>query len=109
LSGEELRFHPPSLRDGGQALSEVSERLESAWRELEAMAQGMGDIFGDDDVGSLIGTTYQVAQQIAAQSYGSAARGFGNFGGGLRRMADDFEQSEQDTSEAVSDVGGGAV
>jgi hypothetical protein len=106
LSGEELRFHPPSLRDGGQSLSDVSERLESAWRALEATAQGMGDIFGDDDVGSLIGMTYQVAQQIAAESYQSAAQGFGNFGGGLRQMADDFERSEQETGEAVSDVGG---
>jgi hypothetical protein len=106
LSGEELRFHPPSLRDGGQSLSDVSERLAAAWRALEATAQGMGDIFGDDDVGSLIGTTYQVAQQIAAESYQSAAQGFGYFGGGLRQMADDFEQSEQETGEAVSDVGG---
>jgi hypothetical protein len=106
MSGEELRFNPPSLRDGGQALSDVGERLDSAWRALESLAQGMGDIFGDDDVGSLIGTTYQAAQQIAAESYGSAAKGFGNFGGGLRKMADDFEQSEQDTSEAVQDVGG---
>jgi hypothetical protein len=105
LSGGELRFYSPSLRDGGRSLSEVGSRLESQWRELEASAQGMGDIFGDDDVGSLIGMTYRVAQQLSAQSQRSAARGFDNFGTGLHTMADDFERSEQHAQEAVTKVG----
>ncbi|HZB30625.1 MAG TPA: PE domain-containing protein [Streptosporangiaceae bacterium] len=103
---DELRFHPPSLREAGQGLSEVGERLAAEWQALVAAAQGMGDIFGDDDVGSLIAATYQAAQQIAEESYGSAAAGFGEFGGGLTDMAATYEQTEQATTEDVQDVGG---
>jgi hypothetical protein len=103
---DELRFHPPSLREAGQGLSDVGERLAAEWQALAATAQGMGDIFGDDDVGSLIATTYQAAQQIAQESYGSAAEGFGEFGGGLTEMAGTYEQTEQATTEDVRDVGG---
>jgi hypothetical protein len=105
LSGGELRFYSPSLRDGGRSLSEVGRQLESQWRDLEANAQGMGDIFGDDDVGSLIATTYRVAQQLSAQTHRSAARGFDNFGSGLHTMADDFERSERHAQESVTKVG----
>jgi PE family len=103
---DELRFHPPSLRDAGQGLSDVGDRLGAEWQALVAMAEGMGDIFGDDDVGSLIAATYQAAQQIAAEAYGSAAQGFGDFGGGLTDMAATYEQTEQTTTEDVQDVGG---
>lgn len=102
---DELRFHPPSLREAGQGLSDVGERLAAEWQALVSTAEGMGDIFGDDDVGSLIATTYQAAQQIAEESYGSAAEGFGEFAGGLTEMADTYEQTEQATTEGVQDVG----
>jgi hypothetical protein len=65
----------------------------------------MGDIFGDDMVGSLIATSYQAAHEIANDSYTSVAEGFQDFAGGLQSMAATYADAEQRTTDDVRQVG----
>lgn len=102
---EELEFDLPSLQEASRSLGEVGRQLGAEWQALVSTAEGMGDIFGDDDVGSLIAITYQAAQQIAHEAYESAARGFEHFGTGLADMATIDKETEQATSGQVNEIG----
>jgi uncharacterized protein YukE len=102
---DELEVRPDSLSGAGRDLQQVAQRLQSEWQAMTGTAQGMGDIFGDDMVSSLIATSYQSAQEIANDSYTSAVEGFQDFGGGLQEMAATYAEAEQETTGDVRQVG----
>lgn len=103
--GDQLEVHPPSLRQAGRGLQDVAGRLKSEWQNLHNTVQGMGEMFGDDMVSSLIGASYQAAHGMAQDSYTSAADGLADFGDGLVAMADVYDKVEDATTEASSQVG----
>jgi hypothetical protein len=65
----------------------------------------MGEMFGDDMVSSLIGMSYGAAQDMAAESYASAADGLAGFGQGLAAMADVYEKVEDANTTTVDELG----
>lgn len=101
---DELGFDTQALHGSGQSLQEVGRRMNDHWQEMQGTVQGMGDIFGDDMVGSLIATTHQAAHQIAHDSYTSSAKGFNDFGDGLMTMAGAYATTERKNVENVRGV-----
>jgi hypothetical protein len=93
--GDQFQAVPETLREGGQAIYEIATRVADEWQRFSATVKGMGDIFGDDPVGSLIGTSHQAAHGVAERCLNSVATGFGGFGRGLGKMADSIEDTEQ--------------
>lgn len=91
----QIRVAPGALRQGGQGISDAGQRLAVGWQDFSAKVQGMGDIFGDDPIGGLIGASYQMAHQIAERSVGSVAGSLTGFGAGLARMAGGYDAAEQ--------------
>ncbi|GIG70250.1 WXG100 family type VII secretion target [Phytomonospora endophytica] len=85
---------PANLRDSSGLMASAAEALTSAWNELDSKVQGMGDIFGDDDVGGLIGMSYQAAHDIATENMTSIIEALGGFGEGLQGMATGYEENE---------------
>ena len=61
----------------------------------------MGDIFGDDLVGGLIGASYSAAQDIANDSFTSALDGFTQIADGLDAMAQLYDVTEQANTEPI--------
>jgi uncharacterized protein YukE len=101
----QMRANSPSLRQSGQGLSETADRLLSEWQRLQADVQGMGDPFGDDMVGGLIGASYSAAQEAAGETYQSAAGHLQDFGAGLGTMADLYDETEQANTTGFDDIG----
>jgi hypothetical protein len=99
-----MDVYPPSLREGGTNLGDHANRLRDEWDRFSAGVQGRGDIFGDDPIGGLIGASYQAAQQIAHDSYTSVADNLSGFGDGLHAMADDYENTDQGSSDDIGSV-----
>lgn len=91
---------PASLRDAGGLMGKAAEALEKEWTALDAKVQGMGDIFGDDDVGGLIGMSYQAAHEIAQENLTSVMEALGGFGEGLTDMAQNYEDAESALTES---------
>lgn len=102
--GGHLEVHPSSLRQAGKGLHDVAGRLRQAWQDLENTARGMGGIFGDDMVSSLISASYQAAHGMAQESYTSAADGLEGFADGLAAMAEVYDKVEQATTDASATV-----
>jgi hypothetical protein len=95
---------PQSLHTAGQGVANAADQLSQQWQSLTSTAQGMGDIFGDDMVGGLIGASYSAAQQIAGDSFSSALGGFARIADGLHAMADLYDTTEH----ANTDTFGGS-
>jgi hypothetical protein len=104
-AGGEFDVHPATLRAAGGSLNDAATRLQSEWQAMAGYSQGMADAFGDDMVSSLIGTTYQIAEQMAADSYTSAAEGLQEMADGLMSMADNYEATEQANTSTMDRIG----
>ena len=101
----EFDVYPSSLRDAGQGLQDVAERVATAWQTLQAAVQGMGEMFGEDMVSSLIAASYGAAAEMAAESYASAAESLGGFGTGLAAIADQYTAADAGSAEEISGLG----
>ena len=92
---EDVTFHPPTLRRSGQGLADVADRLLREWQGLLNDVRGMGDVFGDDMIGGLIGASYAAVQDAAEESYDSAVEHLHGMGSRLAEMAEVYEVTEQ--------------
>jgi uncharacterized protein YukE len=101
-----FEVHPPSLQAAGQRLRELADQLDTAWQAMEATVSGMGELFGDDEVSSLIGESYQAAHEMAAESYGSVAEEFADDGDGLDQMAQQYTDADTGSDDVIADVAG---
>jgi hypothetical protein len=102
--GNELDFNTESLRTSGTGLSDAADQLGQQWQALLANVKGMGELFGDDMVGSLIGISYQTAQEMADESFSSAIDELGFYGEGLHIMADNYEITEQGIGDDMDSI-----
>jgi uncharacterized protein YukE len=91
-----ITVDPVALRTGGAQLQQVAAQLRTQWATFSGQVQAMGDIFGDDQVGGLIGASYGAAHEIADSCFTSVADAFDGFGTGLSRCADNHERTDQD-------------
>ena len=101
----EVDFHTPSLRSAGQGLTDAAGRVQREWQSLVSTVKGMGDMFGDDMVGSLIGMSYQAAHEMADESYTSAAEQLQYLGEGLNVMAEMYDRTEEANTTSMDQFG----
>lgn len=94
-----LDVDPDRLREVGEAVRTAAGQLGERWQQLRTTADGMGDIFGTDDVGGLIGVSYQAASGVAERSVTSVFNALTGFGDGLILMGDAYDQVEEDNSD----------
>lgn len=97
----EFDVQPESLRTASKGVAAAASQLSQQWQSLVSTAQGMGDIFGDDMVGGLIGGSYSAAQEIAGKSFTTALQGFAQISDGLNSMADMYDTTEQANTETI--------
>lgn len=99
MAGESLQVSFADLDRAAQSLAQVAESFNTAWQSFSAQVDSMGDIFGDDAVGGLIGGSYQAAHGIADETFTSAAEALMDFSDGLSRMAAAHERNERAARE----------
>lgn len=92
--GETKQNDPEALRQSGSDLSDIGGRMESTWQGLKDESDGMGDPFGDDMVGGLIGAAYQAVMQVADESFVTGAMDFLGFGDGLNTAGEVHSANE---------------
>ncbi|MBO0868498.1 MAG: hypothetical protein J2P15_08025 [Micromonosporaceae bacterium] len=90
-----------SLRRGGDSISDAATRLTDAWAAHANRVAGMGDIFGSDPIGGLIGASYHAAHAIAERSYQSVAASLESFNGALYGIAGAIDNRDAADNDAV--------
>ena len=93
--GQNMAVDPVMLRQAGQALVSAASRLAEEWAAFSGRVQAMGQIFGDDDISSIIAISYDAAYGIADRAYSSAGDVLGGYGDTLVDMADSYERIEE--------------
>jgi hypothetical protein len=94
-----------TLRDSGKGISKQGEQVQTEWGQLKSTSEGMGDIFGDDDVGGLIGMAYQTVFDLADEAFTTAADDFTAFGDALNKAGDNQEESEKTHADLLQRIG----
>jgi uncharacterized protein YukE len=95
---------PTALRQAAKSLGVVGEQLSSQWNALMSTVQGMGEPWGGDDIGMLIGMSYLAVQDVANESYTSAAQDLAGYAEKLTAVADNHERNEQESAAAISAI-----
>jgi uncharacterized protein YukE len=101
-NGYEIR--PETLRTAANGLKDSGDRLTQEWSNLLSTVEGMGDPFGGDDIGMIIGESYYAVQDQADESFSGAAEDLGALAEKLVTMADNHEKAEQQMAGDVNAV-----
>jgi hypothetical protein len=94
-----------TLRDSGKGISKQGEQVQTEWGKLKSSSEGRGDIFGDDDVGGLIGMSYQAVFGLADEAFTTAADDFNAFGEALTKAGDRHAETERNHAAILKRLG----
>ncbi|TMR02437.1 PE domain-containing protein [Actinomadura soli] len=102
VNGYEVQ--PDTLRSAAKGLAEAGDQLDQEWSNLKSTVQGMGEPWGADDIGMLIGESYKAIEGQADESFTGAAEDLSGYGEKLTALADNHEKAEQKMVGEVSSI-----
>jgi hypothetical protein len=105
--GEGFQVFPDDIGASAQRLIGLGRSLGDDIDSLRARTEALTSAFGNDDLGSAIGTIYQVASEAAFDSFHDNADGLGEIGQGLRAMAEHYRQTDQANADSFGHIAGG--
>lgn len=99
--------HPEEVGGAAKNLQGAGQSLAGAVARFQSQAAALGDAFGDDDLGSVLGMIYQVASEAAFESFQDNADGLQEIGHTLQEMADHYAEAESANQDSFQQVLGG--
>ncbi|XVQ11667.1 WXG100 family type VII secretion target [Spirillospora sp. CA-255316] len=100
----EYAIEPATIRSAAQELDGVQQRLNEQWSGLLSALRGMGQPWGADDIGVLIGDSYTAIEAKADECYRAMTEELAGFAQNLRVVADNHERAEEKSVGQVSSV-----
>ncbi|GAB3436083.1 hypothetical protein GCM10027569_89140 [Flindersiella endophytica] len=102
----ERRNHPPTLRESGRGMSDVGDQVRSEWEAIKPEVGDVEGLFGDgqDDVGGMLRSLYEVVLGAAERSFTSGADDYSSFGKALTKMGDNHEETEQRSAKLLGKI-----
>ncbi|MFC6880079.1 MULTISPECIES: WXG100 family type VII secretion target [Actinomadura] len=104
MTADGYTIRPDTLRSASSGLKAAGERLSSEWKDLVAKVEGMGQPWGGDDIGMLIGESYNAIQEQADESFTGAAEDMAAYSEKLKAMADNYEKAEEKMVGEITSV-----
>jgi hypothetical protein len=90
-----VQIVPDTLRQAGNGLSQVCSELESELNKLESELSAMGEPWGNDDIGQLVGAAYQEVVAWAFDCLRDVLHELCESGTDLVNQATQWEEQEQ--------------
>ncbi|MEV1328821.1 hypothetical protein AB0J20_04495 [Micromonospora costi] len=100
-----FQVDPASLRASAEFLDQTVDQLADALEQFESTVQALGQPWGGDDLGSLIGELYLGIHDLAMSCFEGNGEVLGQFAEGLHTMADTFEAVDQQAEAALRRIG----
>ncbi|MEU3622779.1 hypothetical protein BS329_09755 [Amycolatopsis coloradensis] len=101
-----FQVFPEQIRGAGSALAGTGKSLAGEVAAFQSQTAALGDAFGDDDLGSALGTIYQIASEAAFESFHDNAEGIGDVGQTLQIMAGSYADYESTARDSLHQLGG---
>jgi hypothetical protein len=95
---------PAMFRAAGGALDRAVDDLDAAVDRFESALEALGECWGGDDIGTLIGLCYRPAYETALACLDNNLNELATYGGKLALMADSYESVEADNHSELSRV-----
>ena len=90
-----VQIVPDTLRQAGNGLSQVCSELEGELNKLESELSAMGEPWGNDDIGQLVGAAYQEVVAWAFDCLREVLHELCESGTDLINQATQWEDQEQ--------------
>lgn len=97
---------PETIRRAATAMGDAADHLDSVLSDFVSTLGGVGDPWGQDTLGMLIGGGYVAVEQLAVKTYSSVVDGLDGFADGLDDMASQYSTNESATVTDINSVGG---
>jgi hypothetical protein len=89
-----LSVDPQSLRRAAAEIQRAADDLDQVLTGFAQALGNVGDPWGTDMLGSLIGGGYVAIEELALQTYDSVVEGFDTVAEGLTAMAASYDETE---------------
>ena len=108
MSKEPVEARMDELDGAGDDLTSVSERLANELQAVQAEFASLGDAFGGDEIGMLIGVTHQVVSEFMMEKLGELREELGLDGDAVKRMSQAYREVEEQAGELLKKIAGDA-
>jgi hypothetical protein len=103
--GDGLAIDPDSIDRAADDLQSVADRLDQLLDQFAGQLNGVGDPWGTDMLGMLIGGGYVAIESLALKTYESVVASFDNDAEALAGMAESFREVEQGNRDDLDRLG----
>lgn len=104
MGADDLNIDRVQMRKAGGGIEDANSDLRTHLTGLHQELAAHGQPWGNDDLGSLIGSCYQAIHETAFGSYGDNSTGLGDHGQKVTVMAGNYQQSEDANTGNVGQV-----
>lgn len=101
----QFEVDPATIRQAGGALDQTVEDLDAVVDRFESTLAELGECWGGDDIGALIGMCYLPAYETAIACLDNNLDELSTYGGRLTLMADSYESTESENEGELRRVG----
>lgn len=88
-------------------MSGSSEQLRDELSRFQSTLEGFGNPFGEDEIGSLMQSVYDVIREAAMESFEDNITRVGETGGEVVAMAEDYAEVDRANSDLFGELLGG--
>jgi uncharacterized protein YukE len=99
--------NPEEVGGAAKNLQGAGQSLANTIAQFQSQVSALGDAFGDDDLGSVLGMIYEVASEVAFESFQDNAEGLQEIGQTLQEMAAHYAEVDSAGRDSFQQVLGG--
>lgn len=97
-----LSVDAQAIMTAGDGVASAAEAVQAEVKAFQAELREFGEPWGNDDLGSLVGTVYQAISAIAMECYGVNTGQIVEIGGLVKMMGAKYLNTEQDNVNNIN-------
>lgn len=95
---------PERVRGVGTELRSLGDRFQQAVQQFAADVRGLGEPWGGDDIGMIIGLAHGAIFDAAMEAFEATAEGLGEAGEVAASIADNYDRLEETNTLYINRV-----
>ncbi|MFC8296754.1 WXG100 family type VII secretion target [Micromonospora orduensis] len=99
-----LDVDPELLRQTGGELDSAAERMDALLQQVSGQLATVGEVWGGDDLGFLIGECFGGAFELAVDCFEANTDALEEYADRLRGMAEAYERVEETNTQSLLDL-----
>jgi len=103
--GDSISVDPDAIDRAAADLQSAADQLDQLLDRFTAQLNGVGDLWGTDLLGQLIGGGYVAIESLALKTYESVVDSFDDDAAALSDLAGSLRQVEADNRDSLDQLG----